>query len=106
MSVFAAGLRTLFNDPNGALSGVYTSAAGDSKAVRVVYVEAQDAVLGGAALMGTTATQDAAELLQSEVPEKPIRGATLAFNGQTFAIRSSATSQKRGLTWLVVLADG
>lgn len=105
MRPLEAGLRTLFNDPSMSISGVYTSAAGDSQPVRVIYVEAMDPVLGGAAIMGTTATQDAAEVLQSEVPEKPTRGAMLAFDGRTFAIRSGATSQKRGLTWRIVLAD-
>lgn len=105
MSVFATGLRTLFHDPNLSVSGTYTSAAGNTKAVRVLYVEASDNALGSAATMGVIAQQDAAELLQSEVPAQPVRGASLAFQGRTFSIRSGATSQKRGLTWRVVLGD-
>lgn len=106
MRPLEAGLRTLFRDPSLSTTGAYTPAGGSSRAVRVIYVEAYDAVIGSSANMTTVAQQEAAELLQSEVPDKPGRGATLAFSGRSYAIRSAATSQKRGMTWRVVLADG
>jgi hypothetical protein len=106
MRPLEVGLRTIFRDPNLSIAGTYTSPSGDAKTVRVIYVEAYDAVVGGGATMATLAQQEAAEMLQSEVPVKPAKGATLAFGGRTYSIRSGASPSKRGLTWRVVLAGG
>lgn len=106
MRPLEAGLRTIFRDPNLSTTGTYTPAGGSSQTVRVIYIEAYDAVVGSSANMTTIGQQESAELLQSEVPVQPGRGATLAFGGNTYAIRSAATAQKRKMTWRVVLANG
>lgn len=106
MSAFAAGVRTLFNDPNLGVDGFYTPAGGVRGAVRVLRTNTTDRVSGSIAQFGAQAEQDAAELQVSQVLLRPLPGSVLEYEGRTRVIDAPAAPARNGLTWRCLLRAG
>lgn len=99
----AAAVAVLFNDPNGATDGVFTPLGGQPVPVRVIRSSTYDRVAGGIGAFGSQAESNAAEIQVSQVPQRPLKTATIFYDGRTRSIAEVAPA-RNGLTWLLGLA--
>ena len=106
MRAFAAGVRTLFRDPNLGVDGVYTPLGGVPVPVRLLRLTGTDRIAGGLAQYGGQAEHDTAELQVADVPVRPGRGALVTYEGKVRRVATVAAPARNGLTWLLELESG
>ncbi|MDX2221155.1 MAG: hypothetical protein SFV21_00310 [Rhodospirillaceae bacterium] len=97
---FSAATAALFKDPNLATTGTYTPRDGAPVTVKVLRAAPRPVTLevgrGGA-------SSDLArpfEVLTSEVPDRPYRGATLEVDGTLYEVEN-AEARARGTVWFL-----
>lgn len=102
MSALAFMLRDLFADPNLAVDGVFTAVGQAPVPVRVIRSSVTDRITGSIATVGSQAGSDTAEIQVIQVPDRPLKTATIQYDGRTRGIGSVAPA-RNGLTWVLSL---
>ena len=105
MNAFAAAARVMFRNPDRSVAALYTPAGGGmALALRIILAQPTDQVAGFGGNRATAA-QNSAEILREDVPERPLKGAVLAFGDRVCRVASPATIDLQNIRWKVTLSD-
>ena len=104
MNAFDAALRAIFRDPNLSHSATYTPAQQLPVPLRVVFNEPDQAVKGGFTSARPIAQQLTADLLVADVPIEPDAGCVLQVGTDCYIV-AECTQERGGRIWRVVLGD-
>lgn len=102
-NAFSAGMEAIFADANMAQDAFYLGSTAWPGARCRVIRRAPTETYDGVGQMRLATGRIQADLLASSIPERPVRGATLNFDGADYKIEE-VTADSMNLRWHLVLS--